>query len=133
MEANIPPCYLLPKSGLRKRFLADPRKQKGSSITACTVSWRSTGHCLLDNSNQHRKGAGSPEAARQQGGQSLEAGLLQHLVVTCCWFHLRSGMRTKPSAGSGFSKTIRSASAFLSRILYTHWKERRKGLQTHSS
>lgn len=35
-------------------------------------------------------------------------------------------MRTKPSEGSGFSKTIRSASAFLSRMLYTHWKERKK-------
>lgn len=47
--------------------------------------------------------------------------------LTCCWFHLRSGMRTKPSAGSGFSKTIRSASAFLSRMLYTHWWQRERG------
>lgn len=55
-------------------------------------------------------------------------------AFTCCWFHLRSGMRTKPSEGSGFSKTIRSASAFLSRMLYTHWKEGEGGghIATHN-
>lgn len=82
---------------------------------------------LLRESEQHeeeRAGLRRPSSL-EQGTQRPERPSTKSL--TCCWFHLRSGMRTKPSEGSGFSKTIRSASAFLSRILYTHWKEGERG------
>ncbi len=52
----------------------------------------------------------------------IHCKILQHWF-TCFWFHLKSGNMTKPVSGSGSSKTIRSASAFFSNMLCTHWNQ----------
>ena len=44
----------------------------------------------------------------------------------CFWSHFKSGNKTNPVTGSGSSNTTRSASAFFSRMLYTHCKKKKQ-------
>ena len=125
-----PPHYTVrgAAGGDRKGCKLTQRSLNVSTQQACTSTAELRPLLRLDHSERppRERRAGPRRASnREQGTATAEDP--SGKPPTCCWFHLRSGMRTKPSEGSGFSNTIRSASAFLSRMLYTHWKERDRG------